>query len=145
MKDRWQWIEETQDSFEADRPRMYENNQDLLTLAALAEGESSELSHAIVDYMIEPTILNKEEVAGELADVFLYCLQLARLIGINFFEAIRDKRAYNTARFASREFVNGKPFEQGYNDSREWVKVRNFKQQYLNAQSNVIFQQPSGV
>ncbi len=44
-----------------------------------------------------------EALAEELADVGLYLLQLAYLVGVDLEQAIQEKLAYNYQRFGSRE------------------------------------------
>lgn len=128
--DRYQWMIDTQNHFEADRPRMVANNKDLLWLGCALEGECIEFTHALLDYLSCPDCDSLKELSQELADITLYTLQMYRAINLDMFEEVREKRAFNTARFPSKEFSNGKTYGEAYTQSKEWVKQRRFKEMF---------------
>ena len=68
------------------------------TLRNLAISLCLEAAEVLEHFQWEEELQNKEELAGELADVALYLLQLASLSGIELEEAILDKLAENEKR-----------------------------------------------
>jgi NTP pyrophosphatase (non-canonical NTP hydrolase) len=64
----------------------------------LAISLSLEAAEILEHFQFRETVKNKEELAGELADVALYLLQLASITGIDLEKAILDKIQINSAR-----------------------------------------------
>jgi NTP pyrophosphatase (non-canonical NTP hydrolase) len=57
-----------------------------------------EASEVLEHYQWGDEVRNKEELAGELADVMLYLLQLASISGIDLGQAVMDKLNVNYGR-----------------------------------------------
>lgn len=131
MIDRYQHLLDLEENFVQDRPTL-KNNNDLLTSAALLEGETNEYTFAILDFLASPTPDNRKEALSELADIQKYLLKNARLMDADLYEETKEKYAFDTARYPSKEFSNGKTFGQAYSESREWVKQRRFKEQFYH-------------
>jgi NTP pyrophosphatase (non-canonical NTP hydrolase) len=61
----------------------------------LAISLSLEAGEVLEHFQWDDSPVDREELAGELADVALYLLQLASLAGIDLEQAILDKLAHN--------------------------------------------------
>jgi len=122
-------IEQHLDIFDDGRPSMRENNDDLLRLGVLAEGEFHEFIDAWLDLIANPTQETAQEAGQEAADVSLYLSQCMRCIGSTLEGEMLDKIAYNTSRFLSVDFQD-KPYAQGYGESKQWVKDVGWKKSY---------------
>jgi NTP pyrophosphatase (non-canonical NTP hydrolase) len=59
---------------------------------------SLEASEILEHFQWQPESTRKEELAGELADVALYLLQLASVLGIDLEQAILEKLKINATR-----------------------------------------------
>lgn len=68
------------------------------TARNLAISLNLEASEVLEHFQWNETASNKENLAGELADVALYLLQLASISGIDLEEAILEKLAQNKNR-----------------------------------------------
>ncbi len=68
------------------------------TLRNLAASISIEAAEILEHFQWQETAVDKAELAGELADVALYLLQLASLAEIDLEQAILDKLALNHTR-----------------------------------------------
>ncbi len=77
--------------YEADSPKP----QTPRNLAASIAIEAAEI---LEHFQWRETAVNKTELAGELADVALYLIQLASISDIDLEQAILDKLAYNHSR-----------------------------------------------
>ena len=75
-----------------------ENSRRPQTPRNIACSLSIEASEVLEHFQWSDDCENPEELAGELADVTLYLLQLAHLTGINLEKAILDKLALNYTR-----------------------------------------------
>lgn len=64
----------------------------------LAASLCIEAAEVLEHFQWQDEVRNPEELAGELADVALYLLQLASISGINLEQAILDKLAVNKTR-----------------------------------------------
>lgn len=64
----------------------------------LAASLAIETAEVLEHFQWRETIKDPDELAGELADVALYLLQLASVSGIDLEQAILDKLAYNQTR-----------------------------------------------
>jgi NTP pyrophosphatase (non-canonical NTP hydrolase) len=64
----------------------------------LAASIAIEAAEILEHYQWQPSIVDNEKLAGELADVALYLLQLASISGIDLEQAILDKLAENHTR-----------------------------------------------
>lgn len=106
-----------------DRPTMkvqntFENVVDLL------RGEVDELVDA------HPNGDNKD-IAQEMADVVIFALTLANLLGVDVDSEVREKLAYNQTRYQSKDFQTG-DYNEARDKSREWVKENNWKQTFYD-------------
>jgi dCTP diphosphatase len=71
---------------------------------AIEVGELLEHFQWITDQEIPEHVAgHRAEVAEELADVMLYVVQLADVLGISLAEALRDKLALNAKRYPAQE------------------------------------------
>lgn len=77
--------------YEADSPKVQSPKNLAMSLAI-------EAAEVLEHFQWQEETADKEELAGELADVALYLLQLASISGIDLEQAILDKLAYNKAR-----------------------------------------------
>lgn len=77
--------------YEADSPKP----QTPRNLAASIAIEAAEI---LEHFQWRETAVNEAALAGELADVALYLMQLASITGIDLEQAILDKLAYNHSR-----------------------------------------------
>lgn len=68
------------------------------TARNLACSLSIEAAEVLELFQWEETAPDKQALAGELADVFLYLLQLASVSGISLDRAVMDKLAFNHTR-----------------------------------------------
>ncbi len=64
----------------------------------LAISLAVEAAEILEHYQFQENARNKDELAGELADVALYLLQLASVTGIDLEQAILDKIEFNKTR-----------------------------------------------
>lgn len=64
----------------------------------LAASLAIETAEVLEHFQWQETVKDPAELAGELADVALYLLQLASVSGIDLEQAILDKLAYNQTR-----------------------------------------------
>jgi NTP pyrophosphatase (non-canonical NTP hydrolase) len=64
----------------------------------LAMSLSIEAAEVLEHFQWQEQTADKNALAGELADVALYLIQLASISGINLEQAILDKLAYNNDR-----------------------------------------------
>ena len=77
--------------YEADSPKVQSPKN-------LAMSLSIEAAEVLEHFQWQEDTADKAALAGELADVALYLLQLASISGINLEQAILDKLAYNEGR-----------------------------------------------
>lgn len=77
--------------YEADSPKPQ-------TPRNLAASIAIEAAEVLEHFQWRETAVNPQELAGELADVALYLLQLASITGIDLEQAILDKLALNHTR-----------------------------------------------
>ena len=117
--------------FKSGREAMRVNNQDLLRIGVLAEGEFNEFIPALLDYLAHPTQATGQELAQEVADVVLYLEQILEMIGSDLLTEALDKVAYNTTRFTAKDFTE-KPYFEAYSDSKQWVRDTGWKQEYYS-------------
>ena len=64
----------------------------------LAASLAIEAAEVLEHFQWRDEVVNREELAGELADVALYLLQLASVTGIDLETAVLDKLALNQTR-----------------------------------------------
>lgn len=64
----------------------------------LAASIAIEAAEILEHFQWQPSVVDKDKLAGELADVALYLLQLASISGIDLEQAILDKLAENHTR-----------------------------------------------
>ena len=77
--------------YEADSPKVQSPKNLAMSLAI-------EAAEVLEHFQWQETSADTAELAGELADVALYLLQLASVSGIDLEQAILDKLAYNQER-----------------------------------------------
>lgn len=77
--------------YESDSPKV-QSPRNLATSLAI------EAAEVLEHFQWRETVTNKDELAGELADVALYLLQLASVTGIDLEQAILNKLAHNQTR-----------------------------------------------
>jgi len=109
--------------FLADRPAMEQNNTFHATVDLL-RGEVDELVEA------HPNGDNKD-IAQEVADVFIFALTLANLLGVDVDSEVREKIAYNHTRYNAKTFVE-LPYTEAREQSRDWVKNTHWKQLFYD-------------
>jgi 8-oxo-dGTP diphosphatase len=68
------------------------------TARNLAISLNLEAAEVLEHFQWRDQVINREELAGELADVSLYLLQLAMVSGIDLEKAVLDKLALNNKR-----------------------------------------------
>lgn len=110
--------------FLADRPTMKANNT-FHTTVDLLRREVDELVEA------HPNGDNKD-IAQEVADVFIFALTLANILGVDVDAEVREKTAYNHTRYKAENFKEGTDYDEGRKVSREWVKANNWKNKFYN-------------
>jgi NTP pyrophosphatase (non-canonical NTP hydrolase) len=82
------------------KARNWEGNHDARNLAISISLEASELlEHFQWQSAEEALATNKQEIAEEAADVFIYLLQFADLLGIDLKDEARKKIEKNEVRF----------------------------------------------
>ncbi|WP_203248182.1 nucleotide pyrophosphohydrolase [Sporosarcina beigongshangi] len=82
------------------KARGWDGNHDARNLAISVSLEASELLEHFQWLSAEEAIAkNKDEIAEEAADVFIYLLQFADVLGIDLKEVARTKMEKNAARF----------------------------------------------
>lgn len=96
--------------FLSDRPVMKENNTFYATVELL-RGEVDELIEAY------PNGDNKD-IAQELADVFIFAITLANILGVDVDSEVREKMAANMIRYQAKLFQEG-----NYQEIRREVKL----------------------
>jgi NTP pyrophosphatase (non-canonical NTP hydrolase) len=64
----------------------------------LAASLAIEAAEVLEHFQWQTAVVDRDELAGELADVALYLLQLASITGIDLEQAILDKLALNQTR-----------------------------------------------
>lgn len=80
--------------------RGWDGNHDARNLAISVSLEASELLEHFQWTSAEDAIAkNKDEIAAEAADVFIYLLQFADVLGIDLIEVARKKMEKNAVRF----------------------------------------------
>jgi len=110
-------------NFLADRPAMGKNNTFHATVDLL-RGEVDELVEA------HPNGDNKD-IAQEVADVFIFALTLANLLGVDVDSEVREKIAYNHTRYNAKTFVE-LPYTEAREQSRDCVKNTHWKQLFYD-------------
>lgn len=128
-----------QEDFYVDRPLMWMQNQNVLSLLGRIRDEASECEEAItrcaqlnsVEHCID--LLN-EDIRQEVADLLLFVMALAKCLGITGVEMVEDaitKIARNVSRYPAKDF---KDLTTNYDDSaansRSWDKRRKFSEQF---------------
>jgi NTP pyrophosphatase (non-canonical NTP hydrolase) len=68
----------------------------------------------------EKSVGNKEDVAEELADVLIYALQYAHVLGIDPADAIRDKLRKSALKYPAENFKG----KQGNEQSEAWLEAK---------------------
>lgn len=109
--------------FLSDRPAMEANNTFHATVDLL-RGEVDELVEA------HPNGDNKD-IAQEVADVFIFALTLANILGVDVDAEVREKIAYNHTRYNASSFQE-QEYAQARADSREWVNKTHWKQLFYD-------------
>lgn len=109
--------------FLSDRPAMKANNTFHATVDLL-KGEVDELVEA------HPNGDNKD-IAQEVADVFIFALTLANILGVDVDAEVREKIAYNHTRYNASSF-QGQDYTQARTESRDWVKDTHWKQLFYD-------------
>jgi hypothetical protein len=125
------------DIFVEGRPAMMQNNQDLLRLGILLEGEFAEFIPALLDYICNPNQETAQEMAQEAADLGLYLEQILRMVGSNLLVEMLDKLFYNSTRFYSGDFTR-LPYEEAYPLSKQRAKEQGIKEDFYSV-PNVIY------
>lgn len=129
-KDRYQALMDSQKHWDSDHPIMADYNTDLLTLAILNLDEAQEVADQALEYACDPSEKNKEELDQELADNFLFTLQLYSLIGVDLYDSVMTKRAYNYTRYTSHLFSNGNSYHEAKTMGRNWAAERHWKDHF---------------
>lgn len=127
-------IDQSQRLWDLDHPAMYQDNQDLLRLAVLYEGEHNELLNAWVGFLCDPAEATREDVLQEAADVILFITQLIHHLGSTVEQTVMDKRAYNYSRYTADLFKGNKPYKQALGEGKAWVQERDWKNTWYSIQ-----------
>ena len=106
-----------------DRPIMEENNT-FPNVVSLLRGEVDELVEA------HPNGDNKD-IAQEGADVFVFAYTLANILGVDVEAEVREKMAYNMARYPAEKFQEG-DYTEARQECRKWVQETGWKQQFYD-------------
>ncbi|MCG3203937.1 MAG: hypothetical protein KCHDKBKB_00614 [Elusimicrobia bacterium] len=106
-----------------DRPTMLENNT-FHSVVDLLRGEVDELVEA------HPNGDNKD-IAQEVADVFIFALTLANILGVDVDAEVKEKMAYNLARYPASKFQSGS-YQQSREECRAWVKETGWKKEFYS-------------
>jgi NTP pyrophosphatase (non-canonical NTP hydrolase) len=135
--DRYQRLIESQENWDLDHPVMRKNNEDLLSLWSLLQAEVDETGDEVLDYMIlqQSGAVPHEMVdrlAKELDDVFMFTLQMYTIIGVDLYDSVMDKRAYNMTRFTSAMYSNGRTYDEARTVSKQWVKDTGWKDEFYH-------------
>lgn len=104
-----------------DRPVMYRHN-DFHNVVDLLRGEVDELVDA------HPNGDN-QEIEQEVADVFIFALTFANILGVDAETAVREKIAYNNTRYVASEFQVG-DYDEARARCRGWVKETDWKKTF---------------
>lgn len=120
--------------FLADRPAMQSNNT-FHTTVDLLRGEVDELVEA------HPNGDNKD-IAQEVADVFIFALTLANLLGVDVDTEVREKIAYNHTRYNAKTFAE-LPYAEARQTSRDWVKDTHWKETFYAIEEGQSSSEPS--
>lgn len=114
-------IQELVANFLEDRPTMKKNN-DFTNVVALLKGEIEELVEAEASK-------DETEIGQELADVLIFAYTLAHVLGVDAEEVMKNKIAYNTARYTAKAFEQG-DYTESRSECREWVDDTGFKKTF---------------
>lgn len=109
--------------FLVDRPAMQKNNTFHATVDLL-KGEVEELVEA------HPNGDNKD-IAQEVADVFIFALTLANILGVDVDAEVREKIAYNHTRYNASAFQE-QDYTEARSEARDWVKDTHWKQLFYD-------------
>jgi len=123
MIDRYQALIDMRDNWHKDAPGIAENNNDLTRLAHAVVRESIEFLEKVL------TNDTPEEIADEGADVFWFILTAFMKLGIDLFDAARNKHAYNLFRFGGY-FKEAGSYSTDYPNAKAHEKKNNLKAQF---------------
>lgn len=116
---KYEQLVQMNDSWLRDRPTMDASNtpEKLLQLLRVEVDEAIEAS--------------PEELASELADIGIFLLSLFRQLGLDMYDEIAEKQAYNLLRYDHKLFQDG-----DYEEARKIVKEREkeIKKEFLSLQ-----------
>ena len=101
-----------------------EKNNTFHATVDLLKGEVKELVEA------HPNGDNKD-IAQEVADVFIFALTLANILGVDVDAEVREKIAYNHTRYNAKTFQETE-YAQAREQSRDWVKDTHWKQLFYD-------------
>lgn len=131
MKDRYQTMIDTKKNWLEDRPRLKEDNQDLLQSWMLLNTEVLEMGDEVQEYMIDPSEKRLDKLSQEVADVALFVMSFFELIGIDMFTAVMDKLAQNSLKHKAFYYTNGRTANEGRRDaSNQWKQERGYEEFY---------------
>ena len=137
-----------QEIFYEDRPLMWAQNQNVLSLLDRIRDEATECQEAILKCAQSMDVsdcvdLLNEDIRQEVADSLLFVMGLAKCLGITGPEMVADaitKIARNMGRYPASEF---KDLATNYDDiaanARSWDKRRRYSEQFYAPDSHVIF------
>ena len=119
-----------------------ERNWDRLSASDVAKSISIEAAELLElfqwgDYSVEDTKSDKskmKEVEKELADVLIYTLDMARLLGIDPSRAIREKLEHNAKKYPVELVKNA---EDGKTDDEKAEAYYKIKQEYRKKKSEL--------
>lgn len=128
-----------QETFYKDRPLMWAQNQNVLSLLDRIKDEAEECKEAIVECMANASFddcvdLMTENIRQEIADLLLFVMGLARCVGLQAPQLILDgitKIARNEGRYAAADFQDlSLNYDDQADKSRSWDKRRGFSKQF---------------
>lgn len=101
----------------ADRPTIQTDNNDPMRVFSLLAHEVVEAREAIRilqendDELVDDNL--RWEVSQELADIMLFLLTTSDALGIDIYEATREKVAFNTARYEPKDYQGDMSYQEG--------------------------------
>lgn len=110
--------------FLEDRPAMKANNN-FENVVQLMLDEVEELKGAHING-------DNKDIAQEVADVFIFAITLANILGVDIESEIREKVAYNHTRYTAADFSKG-DYDQARETSRLWVQNTMWKEQFYSS------------
>lgn len=131
MQDRYQTMMDTKRNWLEDRPRLKEDNQDLLQSWLLLYNEVLEMGDETQDYLIQPNDKRLDKLVQEAADVALYIMSFFEIIGVDMYTAVMDKLAQNCLKHKAFYYTNGRTANEGRRDAGiQWKQEKGYDEFY---------------